>query len=47
MINSTQAARIKVFPGGPSYGTVFVSNVTIENLTVDNSDFAFRVHKLL
>jgi galacturan 1,4-alpha-galacturonidase len=43
MINNTQAARIKVFPGGPSYGTVYVSNVTIENLTVDNCDFAFRV----
>ena len=44
MINSMQAARIKVFPGGPAFGTVFVSNVTIENLTVDNCDFAFRVH---
>ena len=43
MINNTQAARIKVFPGGPTHGTVFVSNVTIENLTVDNCDFAFRV----
>jgi len=43
MINSTSAARIKVFPGGPSHGTVFVSNVTIQNVTVDNCDFAFRV----
>lgn len=44
MINNTQAARIKVFGGGPSYGTVSVSNVTIENVTVDNCDFAFRIH---
>lgn len=43
MINSTSAARIKVFPGGPSHGSVAVSNVTIQGLTVDNCDFAFRV----
>lgn len=44
MINNTQATRIKVFPGGPSYGTVIVSNVTIQGVIVDNCDFAFRVH---
>ena len=43
MINGPQAARIKVFPGGSTHGTVFVYNVTIENLTVDNCDYAFRV----
>jgi galacturan 1,4-alpha-galacturonidase len=43
MINSTSAARIKVFAGGPSHGQVVVSNVTILGVTVDNCDFAFRV----
>lgn len=43
MINSTPAVRIKMYPGGPSHGKVFVSNITFEKITVENCDYAFRV----
>lgn len=43
MINCTWATRIKFFPGGPSYGTVVVSNVTYKDITVDNCDYALQV----
>ena len=44
MINCTTATRIKFYPGGPSYGTVVVSNVTYKDITVDNCDYAFQVN---
>jgi galacturan 1,4-alpha-galacturonidase len=31
MINSTKAVGIKLYPGGSSHGTVFVSNITFES----------------
>jgi galacturan 1,4-alpha-galacturonidase len=43
MINSSIAVRIKFFPGGPSHGTVLVSNVTYKDITVDNCDYAFQM----
>jgi len=43
MINSSKAAGIKLYPGGPSHGTVVVSNVTYDGVTVDNCDYAFQV----
>jgi galacturan 1,4-alpha-galacturonidase len=43
MINCSLATRIKFFPGGPSHGTVFVSNVTYQSITVDNCDYAFQM----
>jgi galacturan 1,4-alpha-galacturonidase len=43
MINCSAATRIKFFPGGPSHGTVFVSNVTYKDITVDNCDYALQV----
>jgi galacturan 1,4-alpha-galacturonidase len=43
MIDSTPAVRIKVYPGGPSHGKVFVSNITFQRITVENCDYAFRV----
>ena len=43
MINCTLATRIKFYPGGPSYGTVLVKNVTYENIVVENSDYALQI----
>jgi galacturan 1,4-alpha-galacturonidase len=43
MINCTTATRIKFYPGGPSHGTVVVSNVTYKDITVDNCDYALQV----
>ena len=43
MINCSIATRIKFFPGGPSHGTVAVTNVTYKDITVDNCDYALQV----
>ncbi|KAH7137033.1 glycoside hydrolase family 28 protein [Dactylonectria estremocensis] len=43
MINSTKAAGIKLYPGGPNHGTAAVSNVTFQNVVVQNCDYAFQV----
>ncbi|CAF0943939.1 unnamed protein product [Adineta steineri] len=43
MINCIAATRIKLYPGGPSHGTVIVSNVTYKNIIVDNCDYALQV----
>ena len=43
MINCTKAAGIKLYPGGPSHGTVVVSNVTFDGVIVNNCDYGFQV----
>ncbi|GKZ37826.1 hypothetical protein AbraIFM66950_009615 [Aspergillus brasiliensis] len=43
MINNTKAAGVKFFPGGSTYGSAIVSNVTWENIVVQNCDYAFQV----
>ena len=43
MINSTTAAHIKLYPGGPTHGTVVVTNVTYDGVRVENCDYAFQV----
>lgn len=43
MINSSKAVGIKLYPGGPSHGLVFVSNITFERVTAVNCDYAFQV----
>lgn len=43
MINSTKAVGIKLYPDGPDHGTAVVSNVTFQNVVVQNSDYAFQV----
>ena len=43
MINCSLALRIKFYPGGPSHGTVLVSNVTYKDIQVDNCDYAFQM----
>ncbi|KAJ8111653.1 hypothetical protein OPT61_g5801 [Boeremia exigua] len=42
MRNSTKAAGIKLYPGGSAHGTALVRNVTWEDITVDNCDYAFQ-----
>ena len=43
MINCSKAAGIKLYPGGPSHGSVLVHNITFERVTVNNSGYAFQV----
>lgn len=43
MISSAKAAGIKLYPGGDDYGTSSVSNVTYENIVVQDCDYAFQV----
>lgn len=43
MISSAKAAGIKLYPGGDQYGTSSVSNVTYENIVVQDCDYAFQV----
>ncbi|KAF4551801.1 putative glycosyl hydrolases family 28 protein 1 [Elsinoe fawcettii] len=43
MIDSTKAAGIKVYPGGSAHGTSVVRNVTWDDVTVQNSDYAFTI----
>ncbi|KAH7016743.1 glycoside hydrolase family 28 protein [Ilyonectria destructans] len=43
MINSTKAVGIKLYPAGPDHGTAVVSNVTFQNVVVQNCDYAFQV----
>ncbi|KAH6995546.1 family 28 glycoside hydrolase [Ilyonectria sp. MPI-CAGE-AT-0026] len=43
MINSTKAVGIKLYPDGPDHGTAVVSNVTFQNVVVQNCDYAFQV----
>ncbi|PYI02024.1 endo-xylogalacturonan hydrolase A [Aspergillus sclerotiicarbonarius CBS 121057] len=43
MINSTKAAGIKTYPSGDSHGVSTVSNVTFNDFTVDNTDYAFQI----
>lgn len=42
MKDSTKAAGIKLYPGGSAHGTALVRNVTWENVTVDNCEYAFQ-----
>ncbi|GAM89128.1 hypothetical protein ANO11243_071630 [Dothideomycetidae sp. 11243] len=43
MHNSTKAVGIKLWPGGPKYGTAVVSNVTFDDVQVDNADYAAQI----
>ncbi|KAF2152791.1 glycoside hydrolase family 28 protein [Myriangium duriaei CBS 260.36] len=43
MHNSTKAVGIKLWPGGSSYGTAVVSNVTFEHVIVASSDYAAQI----
>ncbi|KAL5355699.1 putative endo-xylogalacturonan hydrolase A [Aspergillus floccosus] len=43
MKNSAKAAGIKIYPGGTEHGYAVVTNVTWEDITVDNCDYAFQV----
>ncbi|KAL4904332.1 hypothetical protein BDW74DRAFT_178916 [Aspergillus multicolor] len=43
MVNNTKAAGIKFFPGGSEHGSAVVSNVTWENVVVENCAYAFQV----
>ncbi|KAF9891456.1 hypothetical protein FE257_003922 [Aspergillus nanangensis] len=43
MKNSAKAAGIKIYPGGTEHGYGIVTNVTWEDITVDNCDWAFQV----
>lgn len=43
MIDSTKAAGIKLYPAGDDHGTAVVTNVTWENVVVDNCDYAFQI----
>lgn len=43
MINSAKALGIKLYPGGDKYGTASVSNVTWEDVVVENCEYAFQV----
>ncbi|CAF1423825.1 unnamed protein product [Adineta ricciae] len=43
MINCSKAAGIKLWPGGSSHGSVFVTNVTYDGVIVDNCDYAFQI----
>ncbi|KAL2128810.1 hypothetical protein VTI74DRAFT_8603 [Chaetomium olivicolor] len=42
MRNSTKAAGIKIYPGGPKHGSAIVRNVTWDGVEVDNCDAAFE-----
>ncbi|KAF7929218.1 uncharacterized protein EAE98_005137 [Botrytis deweyae] len=43
MVNSTKAVGIKLYPGGSSHGSAIVSNVTFNDVTVKNSDWAAQI----
>lgn len=43
MVGSSKAAGLKLYPGGDDYGTSSVSNVTYENIVVQDCDYAFQV----
>ncbi|TGO58690.1 hypothetical protein BCON_0052g00350 [Botryotinia convoluta] len=43
MVNSTKAVGIKFYPGGSSHGSAIVSNVTFNDVTVKNSDWAAQI----
>ncbi|KAJ8070145.1 hypothetical protein OCU04_000537 [Sclerotinia nivalis] len=43
MINSTKAVGIKLYPGGSLHGTAIVRNVTFNDVTVQNSDWAAQI----
>jgi galacturan 1,4-alpha-galacturonidase len=43
MINSTKAAGIKTYPGGGGHGVNTVSNVTFDDFTVVDCDYAFHI----
>ncbi|KAL3488198.1 pectin lyase-like protein [Aspergillus germanicus] len=43
IINCGKAAGIKVYPGGPSYGTSTVTNVTWDTVTVEGCDYGVQV----
>ncbi|KAL2129176.1 hypothetical protein VTI74DRAFT_8116 [Chaetomium olivicolor] len=42
MKNSSKAAGIKIYPGGPLHGSAIVKNVTWDGVTIDNCDYAFQ-----
>ncbi|KAL3451358.1 pectin lyase fold/virulence factor [Aspergillus insuetus] len=42
MINSSKAIGIKIYPGGPNYGTAVVRNMTWEDIYVENCDSTFQ-----
>lgn len=43
MVNATKAVGIKLYPGGSTYGSATVSNVTFNDVTVKNSDWAAQI----
>ncbi|KAB8302157.1 hypothetical protein EYC80_005605 [Monilinia laxa] len=43
IVNSTKAVGIKFYPGGSTYGTATVRNVTFNDFTVKNSDWAAQI----
>lgn len=43
MSNCGKAAGIKLYPGGPDYGTATVSNVTWSNIIVDQCEYAVQI----
>ncbi|APA06822.1 hypothetical protein sscle_02g015920 [Sclerotinia sclerotiorum 1980 UF-70] len=43
MIDSTKAVGIKLYPGGSKHGSAVVRNVTFNDVTVQNSDWAAQI----
>jgi galacturan 1,4-alpha-galacturonidase len=43
MKNSTKAAGLKLYPGGPSFGTSTVSNVTWRNIVSEGAQYAMQI----
>ncbi|KAI9650435.1 hypothetical protein NHQ30_000450 [Ciborinia camelliae] len=43
MVNATKAIGIKLYPGGSSYGSATVSNVTFNDVNVKNSAWAAQI----
>ncbi|RAL62995.1 hypothetical protein DID88_004082 [Monilinia fructigena] len=43
IVNSSKAIGIKLYPGGSKYGTATVRNVTFNDFTVKNSDWAAQI----
>jgi galacturan 1,4-alpha-galacturonidase len=43
MIDSTKAVGIKLYEGGDDHGTATVSNMTWQNIEVDNCGYAAQV----
>jgi galacturan 1,4-alpha-galacturonidase len=43
MINSGAAARLKVYQGGDDHGTATITNVTYQNIVVQDSVYAVQI----